>query len=240
MINGSGFGGNRNAQPYYAVSNSAAQANTLLSRVAYLLCTALLVTAAGCWLGRDMSPALFWPLGIGTIAVVFGINFAKNNPPLGLFLLYVLSLLEGLLLAPLISMYMRSNAGSEMVGAAFGTTAILMAGLGAYVWISGADFKGLGKLLMYALVGLVLIGVLGFFIRPLFANPHFNMLYSLFGVAIFTGFTLYDFSNIKNRYGPNDFVMATVSLYLDFLNLFLFLLRIMSMLSGGGGGSNRR
>ena len=71
MINGSGFGNRGYQQPYYAVTNSAADANALLSRVAYLLCTALLITAGGCYLGRDLSPAYFWPLAIGTFGCVF-------------------------------------------------------------------------------------------------------------------------------------------------------------------------
>jgi uncharacterized protein len=237
MINGSGFGNNRGSGQYYAVATSSADANALLSRVSYLLCTALLVTACGCYLGRDMGPGLMLPFAIGTFVCVLAINFTRSNAPLSLGLLYVLSLLEGLFLAPLISMFVRSGtAGADMVGAAFGTTALLMAGLGAYVWISGKDFSGIGKFLMYGIIGLILVGFLGFFIRPLMMNPHFNMAYSLIGVAIFVGFTLYDFSNIKNRYGPNDYVMATVSLYLDFLNLFLFILRIMGMMGGG----NRR
>jgi FtsH-binding integral membrane protein len=238
MINGSGgYGfGNRRGQQMYAVTNSASDANALLSRVAYLLCTCLIVTAGGCYLGRDLSPGLFLPLAIGTFACVFGVNATRNNPPLGLGLLYLLSLLEGLLLAPLIGMYMRTSGGAEIVEAAFGITAILMAGLGSYVWISGADFAYLGKFLLYGIIGLVLVGLLGMFVRPIMMNPHFNMAYSLIGVAIFVGFTLYDFSNIKLRYGPNDYVMATVSLYLDFLNLFLFILRILGMM----GGNSRR
>jgi FtsH-binding integral membrane protein len=240
MINGSGYGyGNRGNRPYYAtVSNSVSDANALLSRVSYLLCTALLVTAGGCYLGRGMSPAFFLPLAIGTFACAFGVNFARNNPALGLGLLYLLSLLEGLLLAPFIAMIGHTPAGASMVEAAFGITAVLMVGLGSYVWISGADFRGLGKFLMYGIIGLILVGILSFFVGHLMSNPQFNLLYSLFGVALFIGFALYDFSNIKLRYGPNDYVIAAVQLYLDFLNLFLFILRLLMMF--GGGGSNRR
>jgi FtsH-binding integral membrane protein len=62
----------------------------------------------------------------------------------------------------------------------------------------------------------------------------FQMAISLAIVGLFVGFALYDFSNIKLRYGPNDFVIATVALYLDFLNLFMAILRILMMLAGGG------
>jgi FtsH-binding integral membrane protein len=237
MINGNRFG--MGGVQTYAVQNSAADANALMSRVAGVLCTAVAVTAAGCYFGQGISPGLFWPLAIATFACVFGIQMARNNPPLGLGLLYLLSALEGLLLAPLIGMFVHAGAaGAEMVEAAFAITAILMAGLGAYVWISGADFNYLGKYLMYGIFGLIGIAILSFFLHPMMANPHFNMAYSLFGAALFVGFTLYDFSNIKLRYGPNDYVIASVQLYLDFLNLFLFILRIIAMM--GGGGSNRR
>ena len=237
MNNGTGFNYGGGPRPYYAAANSAADSTSLLSKVSYLLCTALVVTAAGCWLGQNESPGLMLPLGLATFACVFGINMARNNAALSLGLLYLLSLLEGLFLSPLISMLVKSGtAGSEIVGAAFGMTAVLMAGLGTYVWISGKDFSGIGKFLCFAVIGLIVVGLIGFFVRPLMMNPQFNMAYSLLGVAIFIGFTLYDFSNIRTRFGPNDYVVATVALYLDFLNLFLFILRILGM----SGGGNRR
>ena len=81
-----------------------------------------------------------------------------------------------------------------------------------------------------------MVGLIGLFAR---FSTGFSLIYSLGGAALFVGFTLYDFSNIKRRYGPNDYVIATVQLYLDFLNLFWFLLRILSILSGNGGGGRR-
>ncbi len=86
--------------------------------------------------------------------------------------------------------------------------------------------------MVIGLIALIVVGVVGIFVH-FSAGAH--LLYSVVGAALFVGFTLYDFSNIKHRFGPNDYVMATVSLYLDFLNLFLFLLQILMSLSGGGG-----
>ncbi len=85
------------------------------------------------------------------------------------------------------------------------------------------------------MVGLIVVGLLGVFVH---FSPGVNLLYALVGAAIFVGFTLYDFSNIKFRYGQNDYVLATVALYLDFINLFWFLVQILLSLSGGG--SSRR
>lgn len=218
---------------YYAAD--ASQSASLMQRVAYLLCTALLVTAGAAYVGRDLSPALGLPLGIGTLVCVFALVFTRRSP-LGLVLLYVLSVLEGLMMGPLLGYIVRGfQYGGVIVGEAATITAVIMAGLGTYVWITNRDFGFLGRFLFWALLGMIVVGVIGLFWHSLFALPHVYLLYELVIAAIFIGFTLYDFSNIKLRYGPNDYVIATVSLYLDFLNLFWAILQILIALTGGGG-----
>ena len=234
------FSPNRNTpySPYAAGGQTVAGANALIQRVSYLLCTALLVTAATAWWAgnANLSPALFLPLALGTIACVFGISFTRNNPGLSLVLLYGLSVLEGLLMGPLLMSIARGYPfGAAVIGEAALLSAVIVAGLGSYVWISGKDFGGIGKFLIFALIGLIVVGLVRFFVA---FSPGVNLLYAFVGAAIFVGFTLYDFSNIKFRYGPNDYVQATVALYLDFLNLFWFLVQILLTLSGGG--SSRR
>lgn len=223
--------------PYYAGSQTVAGANSLISRVSYLLCTALLVTAMAAWwaAAQNLSPALFLPLVLGTFGCVIGLSFTRTNPALSLVLLYALSVMEGLLMGPLLSVIARGYTnGAAVIGEAATLSAVIVAGLGTYVWISGKDFAGIGKFLFWALLGLIVVGLLRFFVA---FSPGVNLLYSIVGAGLFAGFTLYDFSNIKHRYGQNDYVIATVALYLDFLNLFWFLVQIL--LSLGGGGSRR-
>ena len=227
-------------QPYspYAAGQSAAGTNTLIQRVSYLLCTALLVTAGAAWwaASAQLSPALFLPLMLGTFACVFGLSFARNNPGLSLALLYGLSLMEGLLMGPLLGMIAHGYPyGAAVIGEAAVLSAVIVAGLGTYVWVSGKDFGSIGKYLIFAVIGLIVVGLVRFFVA---FSPGVSLLYAVVGAAIFAGFTLYDFSNIKFRYGPNDYVLATVGLYLDFINLFWFLVQILLSLSGGG--SSRR
>jgi FtsH-binding integral membrane protein len=93
----------------------------------------------------------------------------------------------------------------------------------------------LGKLLFWALLAMIVIFVVAMFWHTLFAMPQIYLIYEFAIVAIFVGFTLYDFSNIKHRFGPDDYVMATVSLYLDFINLFWAILQILMSLTGAGG-----
>jgi FtsH-binding integral membrane protein len=228
-----------NYNPYYAQAPSRAGETTLIQRVSYLLCTALLVTTATAWWANSigLGPQWFWPLAIGTVACVFALRFARANPMLSLVLLYGLSVLEGLLLGPMLGAIARGYPlGATIIGEAAGLSALLVGGIGAYVWISNKDFGGIGKFLFWGLIGLLVVGLIGIFAH---FSTGFSLVYSIGGAALFVGFTLYDFSNIKRRYGPNDYVIATVQLYLDFLNLFLFLLRILMILSGNGGGGRR-
>jgi modulator of FtsH protease len=225
-----------NYQNYYTADQSQGRAAALMQRVAYLLCTALLVTAGAAYVGRDLSPALALPLGIGTLVCVFAMAFTKRVPGLNLVLLYVLSILEGLFFGPFLAAIIRGfPLGGQIVGEAAGITAIIMAGLGSYVWITNKDFGYLGKFLFWALLGMLVIGLVAMFWHTLFAMPHVFLIYEFVIVAIFVGFMLYDFSNIKHRYGPDDFVAATVALYLDFLNMFWAILQILLSVTGGGG-----
>jgi len=222
-----------NNNPYYAYSGSVVREATLIQRVCYLLCTALLVTAgAAWWSSTNLSPALWMPLAIGTFVCVFALNFARANQPLSLFLLYLLSLLEGLMMGPVLGAIIRGfTLGGQIVAESAVISAIIVAGVGTYAWMSSKDFGYLGKTLFWALIGLIVVGIIGMFVS---LGQGGYLLYSLAGVAIFTGFVLYDVSNIKRRYGPEDAVIATVSLYLDFLNIFWFVLQILLSLSGGG------
>ncbi|HEX5322432.1 MAG TPA: Bax inhibitor-1/YccA family protein [Capsulimonadaceae bacterium] len=228
-----------NFQSYYTADQSQSRAAALMQRVAYLLCTALLVTAGGAYMDRGLPLPTSWVFGVGALVCVFILAFTRSVPGLNLILLYVLSLLEGLFLGPLLNYIIHGFAlGPQIVGEAFGITALIMAGIGSYVWITNKDFGYLGKFLFWGLLGVLVVGIVGIFWHSLFAMPGIYLLYELVVAAVFVGFTLYDFSNIKHRYGPNDYVAATVSLYLDFLNLFWAILQILLVLTGGGG--NRR
>jgi len=60
-----------------------------------------------------------------------------------------------------------------------------------------------------------------------------RMVFSLVGALFFVGYILYDTSLIVHHLGPDDYIMAVVSLYLDIINLFLYLLELLRMLQGG-------
>ena len=158
--------------PYYSSNFNAAQTQaretTLIQRVSYLLCTALLVTAGAAWYADSihLGPGWFFPLMIGTLVCVFVMSFARTKPAIGLVLLYALSVMEGLLMGPLLGTIARNfTLGSAIIGEAAGLSAIIVAGVGTYVWISNKDFGYLGKFLFWAVLGLLVVGLLSIFVH---------------------------------------------------------------------------
>jgi FtsH-binding integral membrane protein len=113
----------------------------------------------------------------------------------------------------------------------FFVTAGTFGAMSLYGYTTGRDLTGMGSFLMMGLIGLILASVVGMF----FHSSQLQFVISVIGVLIFTGLTAYDSQNIKNMYYVGDdgemagkkSIMGALRLYLDFVNLFLFLLRFM-------------
>ncbi|XP_031504874.1 protein LIFEGUARD 2-like [Nymphaea colorata] len=105
-------------------------------------------------------------------------------------------------------------------------TAALVVSLTLYTfWAArrGHDFKFLGPFLFCSLVALICFGI----IRILFPFGKItNMIYGILGTIIFSGYIIYDTDNLIKRYSYDDYIWASVSLYLDVINLFLSLLSL--------------
>jgi FtsH-binding integral membrane protein len=218
---------------------SAAQQHVLLQRVSYLLATGLLVTALGAWTFRDLPAATFFPILIAVFVLLFAMRAVARKPGINVLVFYLFSLAEGAFIGPWLASYVKHVPnGGNLVWEAFLLTAITVAGVGSYAYTSGKDFGFLGRALMWALFAAIIFGVASWFIAGL-GTPVVFLGYESIIVAIFVGFLLYDFSNIRLRYSPEDYTLATVNVYLDFLNLFLAILNILAMLQGGGTSRRR-
>jgi FtsH-binding integral membrane protein len=134
----------------------------------------------------------------------------------------VFAVAEGMFLAPVFSVYLRVDPAA-VGNAALGTAGIFVV-CGAIVWVTNRSFAAWGKWLFGALiVGIVLM--VASILVPSIGIP--QLLLDLFLGAIFVGLTLFDFWRVKaQRPGDNNALMIALSLYLDFINLFLILLRI--------------
>jgi FtsH-binding integral membrane protein len=221
-----------NNRAYYKAFERPREELLLLQRVCYLLCTSLITTAVTAYASRNISPALGLPLFAGAFICIFALYAAARVPVLNLVLFYIVSVLEGLMMGPVLSYVVRYVPnGAGMISLAFSLTAVMVGGIGTYVWTTAKDYSHLGKTLFIAFWVVFGISLLALFVPGLRAAP-IQLVSAIAIVVIFTGFLFYDFSNIRNRYGVDDYVLAGINLYLDFINLFWAFLRILLILSG--------
>lgn len=196
--------------------------SAFFSRVMNLFGLSLLVASLGAVASWQWSPVIFLPAVILEFVFLFGIIFIRQNQQLRALLLSLFSMTTGVALVPLLHAAV-SIGGISIVIHALGITGITFFALSMYALKSGKDFSYLGGMLFAGIIGLVVAGIVGMF----FHSPVFILAYSVVGVLIFSGFVLYDMSNIQRRYSDDQYVDGALALYLDFLNLFVLILQIL-------------
>ena len=197
-----------------------------IKKVYSLLAMSMGTAAIGAYLGSGPLLLLVAPnmmlFFILQIALIFFASFAARKPGLNMVALFSFTTVSGLTLGPLLY-----QVGPSIAAEAFALTAITFAGLSMYVVYSKKDFSFMSGFLMTGLIVLVVGGLLNmFFIQS--GMMHFVM--SGASVLLFSGFILYDTSNILRYYGTGEYVSATLALYLDVLNLFIALLSILGIM----------
>ena len=198
-----------------------------IKKVYSLLAMSMGTAAIGAYLGSGPLLLLVAPnmmlFFILQIALIFFASFAARKPGLNMVALFSFTTVSGLTLGPLLY-----QVGPSIAAEAFALTAITFAGLSMYVVYSKKDFSFMSGFLMTGLIVLVVGGLLNmFFIQS--GMMHFVM--SGASVLLFSGFILYDTSNILRYYGTDEYVSATLALYLDVLNLFIALLSILGIMN---------
>lgn len=117
------------------------------------------------------------------------------------------------------------------IASTFFVTAAMFLGMSLYGYTTGRDLTGMGSFLFMGLIGLIVASLVNVFLH----SSGLQFVISLIGVVVFTGLTAYDTQRIKEVYYSGDeamvagkkSVMGALALYLDFLNLFLIMLRFM-------------
>ena len=222
---------NYQALPY---GYEGTQTSGLMSKVMGLLAFSFLFAALGTFVGFfiNITFGTYWIIAIAGLVVLIILQFAIQKPGLNLFLLYLFTFLEGLSLAPIIAYYL--NYQSNILGQAFLITAVTSFGLAAYAWTTKRDFSRLGDYLFFGLLLLLVTSLIGLFFVSFFHSTIIQLVISFFGVALFSGYIIFYVQRAKNIADtmPNA-IGLTVSLFLAVLNLFLFILRILSIFQGG-------
>jgi FtsH-binding integral membrane protein len=176
---------------------------------------------------------LFWVVALSPLLIVMVMSFGLEKLSLATLqiLFWVFAAIEGVGLALIISRY---TAGSVLM--AFLSTSVGFAGLSLFGYTTKRNLGAMGNFLVFALFGLIALMLLNIFI----ASSGLSLVIGIAGILIFAGLTAWDTQTLKEAYSPyldatargRIVTMGALNLYLDFLNMFLFILRIF------GGKSN--
>jgi FtsH-binding integral membrane protein len=178
--------------------------------------------------GQFVPTGLFLPLAILEFVMLIAAFFLRKRKAVSYSFLYIFTFISGITLYPIIAHYL-ATVGANTVILAFATTTTVFTGIAIYAAKSKRNFSFLGGFLLAALLALVGISIFNIF-WPL--STMGMLAYSFIGVLVFSGYILFDFSRMKH-YGVSaeDVPLMALSLYLDFINLFLDIQRIFGILS---------
>lgn len=191
--------------------------------------TAWAVADTGIWYTIASNRLLFWGLIIVELGLVFGISAGINklSVPVATLLFAIYSVINGVTMASIFLVY-----DLKSIAAVFFITAGMFAVMGIIGAVLKINLSKIGPILLMGVVGLIIASLVNiFFIK----NGFMDLVISWIGVAIFAGLTIYDTQRIKNMLMEADYpeattqkiaLMGALSLYLDFINMFLYLLRI--------------
>ncbi len=160
---------------------------------------------------------------IAMIGGVMGAQAVRHVPGLNLAALFAFTTFTGIVISPLIAIIWQINPGSILAAGVL--TVGIFGGLTAYVFISKRDFSFLRGMVTVGLIVVILAGVVNIFL----GSGALGFAVAAATLLLFSGFVLYDTSNIIRRYPTNEYVAGALSLYLDAFNIFLALLRILNM-----------
>jgi hypothetical protein len=173
------------------------------------------------------SGPLMWILVLAPLGLVMLLSFGINrlSPATALTLFFVYSGLLGLSLATIFVAYTGAS-----IARVFFISAATFGAMSLYGYTTQRDLTGFGSFLFMGLIGIVIASLVNIFLH----SNGLSWVISIVGVLVFVGLTAYDTQNIKEMYSPMDdgtvagrkAVMGALRLYLDFINLFLMLLRL--------------
>ena len=174
------------------------------------------------------SGPLMWIVALSPLAIVFAMSFGAQKFSRGTLQLmfWAFATVMGLSLSTIFLVYT-----GESIAATFFATAGAFAGLSLFGYTTKKNLQGMGTFLVMGVIGLIIASVINIFLQ----SSTLTLAVSFIGVLIFAGLTAYDTQRLKREYqylrgtefAGKAVIMGALSLYLDFINMFLFLLRFM-------------
>ena len=210
-----------------------------MNKVYGLMSVAMLITAGVAWAvgtNATMVQAIFmtplkWVVMFAPVimVMVFSAMLNRLSVAAAQLFFYVYAAAVGLSLAFIFAVYTQTS-----IAQTFLVTAIAFAGLSLYGYTTKKDLSGMGTFLMMGLIGLIVASIVNIFL----ASSAMAFAISVIGVLIFAGLTAFDTQTIKNTYlqhaqmGDSEWlgksaILGALNLYLDFINMFMFLLQFL-------------
>ncbi len=170
---------------------------------------------------------LKWVVVLAPLALVFFLSFRvdKMSVGAGQLTFWIYAALVGVSLATILMVYTHTS-----VARVFFISAASFGALSLYGYTTKRDLSGMATFLFMGLIGVIIASIVNIFL----GSSMLQWIISIVGLLVFAGFTAYDTQDIKNMYDANDdstvsgrkSIMGALRLYLDFLNIFLFMLQL--------------
>lgn len=213
--------------PAGTIVRTGAERATLVRRTYSLVFVSVLVTIAGAMFALSQPRLLQavaahpWLSLIAMFAPLFLAMRARDVFPANIGLVFLFTFAMGVVISPALYVYGQQQPGliSQAAILTIGAFGVLT----GYAFVSKRDFSALGSFFMVGLWVVIGTMVLNMFFR----NPALDLWLAGVTVLVFSGLLVFDTWRLRNVFGPNDYVPAAVTIYLDLLNLFMALLRIL-------------
>lgn len=215
----------------YAESSFAQSDMALVSFVKQtyqLFAGSLLAATIGAYIGISTLGGVVAQYYIGFVilelALLFGLFFTKAKPGINLLMLFAFTFVSGLTLTPILSRVLGMPGGASIVAQAFLLTTAIFGVMSIFALRTKKDLASMGKILFIALI----VVVIGSLINLFLGSPILQVAIAGVSAILFSIFIAYDTQNIVRGLYDSP-VTAAVSLYLDFLNLFVSLLQLLGI-----------
>jgi FtsH-binding integral membrane protein len=201
---------------------------SLASKTFTLLMASTAIAAAGAWVGYPLAghPFILIACAIAELVGLFVLFAVRENTQMGLLVLAGWMGLSGITTGVAVHQYAAILGMNTVIGAFLGTTGVMCA-CGLLASFTNINVQPMRKVMTIGLLALVVTGIVSWFVH---FSPMINMVYSGIGMALFTLFFIADFARLArdNDNSWSNAIGITLSIYLDFINFFLFLLRFLA------------
>ena len=226
-------------QPQFQMTSQASgelalQQNRVLRNTFMMLALTMIPTVIGALVGVQMrfsflsgSPLMSFLLFLGiAFGFMWGIERTKDSG-VGVLLLLAITFFLGLMLSRILQVALGFSNGGSLIAMAAGGTGVIFFSLAGVATVTRKDFSFMGKFLFIGMIVVLLAALANIF----FQIPALSLTISAIAVMIFSAYILYDISRIVNG-GEDNYISATLAVYLDIYNVFVSLLQLIMAFTG--------